>query len=239
MTPPRPGAQAPPPAAPASGPDAPALERLHQSLAEGNHWLVAVLEAVGLWRSARETFREREYTYLIAGEAFDWLELADRLTEELGDAVPAEERELLLFHGQLPLDVSPWEFQRLLGRAKYRAHLNFWYGVLVEEALLVAVEERMAKESVSLGLGGRRREVAAFEWIYGRTEHELLTQYLQEQGLPPTDAMSLAELRAFTYWRFKYRLNHRDPAKVASDTRLGLAKLQQMYAQYGRRPPIL
>lgn len=220
--------------------DADAMRRLHASLAEGNHWCMAMLEAIALWRSSHETLNGRTYTYLIAGEAFDWLELADRLLLELGDLVPEDEREALLFQGKLPLEVTPWEFQRTLGRVKYRAHLNFWYGVLVEEALLVAVEERMAKEGATIGLSGRSgRDTAIYQWVYGLSLQELLAAYAEQRGVAPTDTMSLAEHRAFTYWCFKHRLEHRDPAKVASDTRLGLAKLQAMYARYGRRPMVL
>lgn len=231
---PNPGAEAD------TGTDAEALQRMHASLAEGNHWCVAMLEAIALWRSSHETLHGRIYTYLIAGEAFDWLELAERLLDELGELVPEEEREALLFQGKLPLDITPWEFQRTLGRVKYRAHLNFWYGVLVEEALLVAVEERMAKEGASVGLSGRTgRDNAIYQWVYGLTLAELLAAYAEQRGVATADTMSLAEHRAFTYWCFKHRLEHRDPAKVASDTRLGLAKLQQMYALYGRRPMVL
>jgi hypothetical protein len=220
--------------------DTAALLRLSASIAEGNHWCLALLEAVALWRSAQEEFRGRHYTYLINGEAFDWLELADRLLEELGDTVPADEREALLFQGRLPVDIGPWEFQRLLGRSKYRAHLNFWYGVLVEEALLLAVEERFAKEHAGVGPHTRaRRDAAVYEWVYGATLPQLLAQFWEEQQTPATGSMSLTDLRKFTYWCFKYRVTHRDPAKVASDTRLGVDKLQQMYARQGRRPPVL
>ncbi len=230
----------PPGAAPEGPPDAEALERLRASIAEGNHWCIALLEAIALWRSSHEILNGRSYTYLIAGEAFDWLELADRLVEELGDLVPEDEREALLFQGRLPVEITPWEFQRMLGREKYRAHLNFWYGVLVEEALLVAVEERMAKEGATIGLSGRRgRDNVIYQWVYGMSLEELLAAYAEHLGVPPTDRMSLAEHRAFTYWCFKHRLEHRDPAKVASDTRIGLAKLQQMYVRYGRRPLVL
>ncbi len=220
-------------------PDAEALLRLHTGIAAGDHWFTAVLEAISLWRSPQEEFGGRHYTYLLAGEAFDWLLLAERLVEELGDVVPEAERDALIFEGRFPVDLGPWEFQRLLGRAKYRAHLNFWYGVQVEEALLVAVEERLGKDHASGGMMSRvRHEAAAYDWVYGVSHDELLRLHFEDRGIAPTGHMSLTELWEFTYWCFKYRVSKRDPAKVASDTRIGVAKLQQLYLLSGRRPPV-
>lgn len=219
------------------GSDAEALQHLRMRMAEGSHWFTALLETVAMWRAPFEDVEDHRYTYLIGGEAFDWLTLAERLMEELGDAVPDDEREALLFTGRVPADVGPWEFQRLLGRAKYRAHLNFWYGVTVEEALLVAVEERLAKERGTIGFRPSLKDYApVYEWVYGQDLHTMLGLYWEARQLPPSDTMTLTQLREFTYWCFKYRVAHRDPAKVASDTRLGVNKLQQLYTRYGRHP---
>ena len=215
--------------------DREALEHLGRSLAQGAHWFIALLEAVALWRSAEEEYEGRHYRYLVGGEAFDWLLLAERLCEELREVVPESEKEALLFFGRFPVDIGPWEFQQLIGRAKYRAHLNFWYGVLTEEALLLAVEERIAKERAAVGFGRRYQDHESRSlWVYGVTERELLEQFRCDKGLAVITALSLAELQEFTYWCFKYRLLHRDPAKVASDTRLGLEQLQRMRSLWGQ-----
>ncbi len=218
---------------PMPGGDKEALQYLHSSVAQGTHWFTALLETVALWQCPEETYQERTYSYLIGGEAFDWLLLAERLCEELGDIVPHTEKEALLFFGRFPTDISPWEFQRIIGRSKFRSHLNFWYGVLVEEAIILAMEERVAKDRASSGIRGQAPDPdLPFLRIYGTTQEELLAQYQQAQGLPRVNELSQRELQAFTYWCFKYRLNHEDPAKVASDTRLGLQQLQRM--QIGR-----
>ena len=59
--------------------DAEAIRYLKQAIADGKHWYIALLEAMGLWGSAEEVCNGRVYRYLIAGEAFDWLLLAERL----------------------------------------------------------------------------------------------------------------------------------------------------------------
>ena len=64
----------------------------------------ALMRAVALWESPREYAGGREYQYLIGGEAFDWLLLAERLLEASADRVPADEAERLLFEGRAPAD---------------------------------------------------------------------------------------------------------------------------------------
>lgn len=216
--------------------DEEALQHLQRAVARGTHWFIALLEAIALWRSPEEEYRGRHYCYLLGGEAFDWLLLTERLCEELGDLVPQEEKEALLFFGQFPVELEPWEFQRLIGRAKYRSHLNYWYGVLVEEALLLAVEERFAKERHAIGFAPGPQDIElVYQWVYGVGLGGLLEQFQSERGLPVVGELSLSQLREFTYWCFKYRLRHRDPAKVASDTRLGLERLQRMRSRRGLR----
>ncbi|MBI2886556.1 MAG: hypothetical protein HYY02_05050 [Chloroflexi bacterium] len=214
--------------------DAEALRFLRELIAQGDHWFSALLQAIALWRSPEEEYGGRHFRYLVGGEAFDWLLLAERLCEELGDLAPQADREALLFFGQFPIDVSPWEFQRLIGRSKFRAYLNYWYGVLVEEALLLAVEERLAKERHAVGYASAVVDGdPVYLWVYGAGLQELVQEFRCDHDLPPGDAFTLAEQREFTYWCFKYRLQHRDPAKVASDTRLGLERLQRL--RYQRR----
>ena len=53
-----------------------AIKHLEQAIAGGKHWYLALLEAIGLWNTAEETYSGRTYHYLIGGEAFDWLLLA-------------------------------------------------------------------------------------------------------------------------------------------------------------------
>ena len=47
--------------------------------------------------------------------------------------------------------------------------------------------------------------------------------------------MTYGELKAFTYWLFKYRMNQSDPARVASDTRKALVQLSELEAAARRR----
>ncbi|MBI4201208.1 MAG: hypothetical protein HY531_02835, partial [Chloroflexi bacterium] len=123
------------------------VDWLRTSLLAGRAWPSALLEAAGRWPLPQEEVDGVRYQYLLLGEAFDWLNLASRLLLEVDGLVPADEKEALLFQSRLPQEVSEVEFRNLLGPDKYRAHLNYFYGVVVEEALLLAVEEAIRKES--------------------------------------------------------------------------------------------
>ena len=213
-----------------------ALDHLRESIDQGKLWHIAVLETIGLWTVPDESYRGRHYRYLVDNEAFDWMLLAERLCESLAGTVPQTEKEALLFHGRFPQDVSTEEFRSLIGTAKYRAHLNFWYGVLVEEALQVAVFEEVHKERNAAGYTDEvELEEEAFRRIYGEPEQDLINRFRREKKLPRKKKVRLSEMREFTYWLFKRRILFSDPSRVASDTRKGLVCLQRFYE--GRDPP--
>ena len=197
----------------------------------GQHWFVAVLQAVGDWPLAEEEVGGRRYRYLIGGEAFDWLLLAERLCEAVADLTPEDEREALLLHARFPTEVTAEEFRRLLGPAKHRAHLNFLYGVQVEEALQLGVSQEVQKERLSKVWENGHIDEEVCQRIYGAGRPELFERFRRQSDCP--ENLSLSDLHEFTYWLFKHRVNNSDPARVASDTRKGLAMLSRLQA---RRP---
>jgi hypothetical protein len=214
----------------------PPVVSFYDAVSDGADWFDALLEAVASWELTEEKVGSRHYRYLIGGEAFDWLLLAERLCEELNGAIPAHEREALLFYGRMPLEMDDDDFRHAIGDAKHRAHLNFIYGVMVEEALQLTIEEEVLKEgrsSVWRRSGDSDSQV--FERIYGRTRDDLLGEFRGQRSLPPGDELSYGDLRAFTYWLFKYRVNQSDPARVASDTRKALAQVSRLEAAARRR----
>lgn len=206
-----------------------ALTYLRQAVRQGTPWYLALLRAIACWQLPEETVGDRHYRYLIGNEAFDWLLLAERLAAEIADFIPAEEYEALLFFGRLPVTLDETEFRRLIGSSKYRAHLNYLYGVTLEEALQLVVEEELHKEERSnVWRSHRSPEDLIYLHIYGKDRSELLTQFFESRGLPPSDTLAFGEWKEFTYWLFKYRLRVCDPARVASDTRKALVWLSRM-----------
>lgn len=203
--------------------------RLRQAILAGQHWFDALLDAVGHWRTPEEWIGDRHYNYLVGGEAFDWMLLAERLSGEIADLVPARETEALLFQGRWPIEIEDDDFAGRLGTAKYSAHLNYLYGVLVEEALQLFVEEEIHKELRNRPWGTDPREAEGmYRRVYGKSLRELTALHYEQTGVMLGEEVPYATWKAFTYWLFKVRLKLQDKARVASDTRKGLAQLSRM-----------
>lgn len=210
----------------ASDTDAGAVAYFKRAITDGKHWYIALLEAIGLWTSTEEVRNGRTYRYLIEGEAFDWMLLAERLCETVGGLLPDDEKDALLLHSRPALVLSPEEVRELMGSDKYRQYLNYFYGVTVEGVLLLAVQEEVRKERQILS-SNKEYEVAneAYRRIYGATRAVLLKRFRREKGYTQLNSITLTELKEFTYWLFKYRLKESEKAKVASDTRKALQLL--------------
>ena len=205
------------------------LKALASSIAQGTPWHRALLEAVGRWPLADEEVDGVSHRYILMGEAFDWLALAGRLLEEVDGLVTPGERDALLFNNRLPDDVSESEFADYLGPEKHRGHLNYFYGVVVEEALLLAVEEAVRKERGSQGLSdGDELINTAYRRTYGADQDTLLGEFRQQLGREDEPSMSVTELKEFTYWLFKRRVDTADSSRVASDTQKGLMRLARL-----------
>ena len=209
--------------------DTRAIQGLKSAIAEGRNWYPALLEAIRLWGSAEEDYDGRHYQYLVDNEAFDWLVLAERLCEEIDGFIPEKELINLLFFDRPPIELSREEFKNLIGAPKYKAYLNYLYGILVEKFLVLAVTEEIRKKKRVLGLNSDNGVIdEAYQLIYGDTQLALLKQFRKERHHPQLKSISLSELNEFTYWLFKYRMKVRDKSRVASDTKKALVKLHEI-----------
>ena len=214
--------------------DAEAISHLKKSLAEGAHWYTALLGAMGLWASASEHRDGRTCNYLIDNEAFDWLLLAERLCDTVGNLLPEDEKNALLFHGIPPIRLESREVKKLIGNKKYSQYLNYFYGVTVEEGLQLAVQEEIDKERRLRGYRTRQESTSeTFRRIYGTARDSLLKTFRQEKGLPHLKSINISELKEFTYWLFKHRLKHCEKARIASDTTKALRFLKKQWSQHG------
>ena len=214
--------------------DSEAIAYLKQAIAAGEPWNLALLGAMGRGGSPEEERNGRHYQYLISGEAFDWLLLAERLCEEVDGLIPAAEKESLLFYGRPPLLLPVDQVKDLIGDVKYRQYLNYFYGVTVEMALILAVQGEVRKERWMLGLGKEEETIdEVYRRIYGTTRSVLLRRFRKERGYSHLKSIGISELKEFTYYLFKYRLDHCEKSKVASDTKKGLEQLGQNWKMSG------
>ena len=202
--------------------------RLRQAVEDGRPWQEALLQAMEQWTLPEETIGGVRRQYLLLGEAFDWLLLARRLGAEVHELIPEDERRGRLHTGHFIFDMPMEEVRRLLGVTKYRAYLNYWYGVTVEQALQLVVQQEVRKERISLGYQSRRGVTdAVFGKIYGHPRGLLLSEFRGEWPMTDPRDPPGTELKAFTYWLFKLRVHRSDPARVASDTRKALEWLHE------------
>ena len=198
-------------------------------LAMGAPWHRALLEAMGRWTLAEETHGGRRYKYMVGREAFDWLLLAERLCDEARGYIPAGDLERLLFHGQLPELLDDDEIRDLMGVGKYRAYLNFHYGVVLEEALQLSAEEYTRKLHLAKGYSDSEDLVEdAFCHLYTLSRADLLDEFRAEAKLGKREGLTLHDLKEFTYWLHKRRVHYWDPARVASDTRKAIYRLESL-----------
>lgn len=217
------------PAGPPTSVEAEAIERFMQGIHAGRPWAEALLEAMSMWTLPEERVNGRLYRYVIQGEAFDCILLAERMCSELGDSARNHEVEDLLFRGRFPAYVTEESLKNLLGYNKYRGYLNFWYGVVVEQALHLAVEEEVRKDLRRSGrVDVEDMSDSVFRRIYDDGQASLIAKFREKMGYPKQDGFSLTQSKEFTYWLFKHRLYYWDPARVASDTRKGLNWLERV-----------
>jgi hypothetical protein len=211
-----------------------AINHLKQAITSGKNWYLALLEAIGLWTMVKENRHNRSYQYLIDGEAFDLLLLAERLCEEVAGLIPEDERNELLFHGKPPVSLSAEEIKNLIGSSKYAQYLNYFYGIIAEEALSLAIQNEVRKERWTQGLNNENGVTdEACRRIYDETRKALLRKFRRQKGYPQPRSISLGELKAFIYWLFRYRLEHCDKSRVASDTKKALDWLKKQRVQDG------
>lgn len=210
-------------------------------------WKLTVLEAIADWPLANEDVGGEQFEYLIGGEAFNWQLLAQRLLGECDSTISDETLWEWLSDPVLFAGFEEPDFMRAVGVDKFRAHLSYFYGVTVEQSLLVAVEEEVTHRRVGNGrpLSDHSLELA-YEMLYGDAREQLWEVFKLETGVQAArdgwrhrDEHSLGSEDAFTYWLFKLRMARSDPAKIASDTRKGLGKLERMRQNDTRRKKML
>lgn len=221
---------------PEEGPLAPqqGVEAFRRAVAEGAEWYPALLEVIARWVAPEEEVDGVRLHYLIGGEAFDWLLLAQRILAATSDLVPPAEAERLVVEGVPPRNETEDDFEAAIGPAKYRAHLNFQYGVVIEELLLLAAEQELNKTGRLSGHGMPPADVLAYERVYGKPFDELKVLYQAEEGVTLGDRVSQTDMRLLLYWLSKFRIRHAEPARIASDTRKAMTVLAGMEGRRAR-----
>ncbi len=205
-----------------------AINHFKVEISSGNNWYLSLLAAVKNWPVSEETIGDQKYRYLIYGEALDLLQITERLVKAANDLVPEGEIIPFLFHNKPPVTLTPEETRLAMGDQRFAQYLNFFYGITAEEALLQAVEDEVRKDEQGLNVHTETHIIdETYRRVYDVPHRLLLRQFRKERGYPLGVAVSLEQMKEFSYWRFKYRLKHCDKARIASDTKKALNWMQR------------
>lgn len=202
-----------------------AIDYLKQAIGEGKHWYIALLEAIALWEITEEHLNDKHYRYLIGGEAVDLRLLAKRLLLSANGLIPADDKVAFLKNNQPPVQISHEQFKELIGDTKYKAYLNYFYGITVENALISAAQKQINKELKLYPCCQDPREFEdAYKRVYGKDREFLLNMFY---GNTDHSKDAIEKSSEFIYWLFKYRLKNSDKERIASDTQKGLKNLSK------------
>ena len=195
------------------------LGKLKQDLAARRNPGESLLAACSKWSLSAEMVDGVYYEYVLAQEAFDLISLMNRLAIDCKGLIPAKDLSDAVFGDEYELVSAGENLRGLLGPVKYNQYLNYFYGVLLEEILIFAIEDEVRKMYTSNGFRNVARETdIALTRLYGASERALLDRYCQESGFDLIeDEMSITQKKEFTYWLFKFRMRSAEPAKAASD----------------------
>ena len=160
------------------------LGQLKQDLAASRHPGESLLLACSKWSLSAEMVNGVYYEYVLAQEAFDLISLMNRLAIDCKGLIPAKDLSDAVFADEYELVSSGENLRGLLGPVKYNQYLNYFYGVLLEEILIFAIEDEVRKMYTSNGFRNVARETdIALTRLYGASERTLLDRYCQELGV--------------------------------------------------------
>src|SRR4030042_1486779 len=81
--------------------------------------------------------------------------------------------------------ISLWGSAEETYNGRHYSYLNYFYGVVAEEALLSAIQEEVSKEQGCFGLNDHEQvEGEAYRRIYGAEMQALLDQFRNEKDYP-------------------------------------------------------
>ena len=215
-------------------------------------WQSAYIRTVAAWPIENETVYGEAFHYFIGGEAFNWKRLAERIAAQIADEGCTEKRSKMVFEwiensGTFG-GLDEQEFRRILGVDGWRAHLNHFYGVHIEQCLLAAVQSRIQKRRYSSGRPpSDDASDQAFLGLYEENEQVLWKGFLEENSMRLSDliaqsnddARSIALDEEFTYWLFKRRIENTNAPQVAAETQRGLDMMSRMGQADDRRTRML
>ncbi len=215
-------------------------------------WQTAFIETVAAWPIENDTIYGETFHYFIGGEAFNWKRLAERIATQLTEENLSPNLNGEIFDWIATSNVfgglHEQEFRRILGVDGWRAHLNYFYGVQIEQCLIASVQSRIQKRRYSTGMPpSDDASERAYLGLYEDTEQTLYDHFLTEStdrlsyliAESPDASRSIALDEEFTYWLFKRRIEHTNAPQIAAETQRGLDMMHRIAKAHERRTRML
>ena len=229
------------------------MDNLQKNIeAHPDNWQTAFLETVAAWPIENERVYGETFHYFIGGEAFNWKRLAERIATQIDEegsiTLPAEEIFDWIESSGVFGGIPENEFRRILGVDGWRAHLNHFYGVHIEQCLIASIQARNHKRRYSAGLPpSDDSSDRAYLGLYEETEQDLWQLFIDENAErlsdliaeSPDETRTIALDEEFTYWLFKRRIEYTLAPQVAAETQRGLDMMSQIATAHERRTRML
>ena len=185
------------------------------------------LKIIGHWPLKSEIIGDIDYQYWINDEAFNWYLLASRIIFSVKD----EQNIKKLDHFLSTVHFLPGSDQRIMINLfppdKYRAHLNFIYGVILEE-VIICFNEMEKNKDVLNQFNVTDSINLVYLNLYGMDYTEFIRLYEFETKTKLDQFDTLHSYYNFLYWSWKYRLKKSTPEKIAYDSQSGINFLMNL-----------
>ena len=203
------------------------INQLNDSFDSDELLVETFMKIIGQWPLKSENFDNIEYQYWVNDEAFNWHLLASRLIFSITETTNKQILNELLHSTYLLPGSDQGKIINLFPPDKYRAHLNFIYGVVLEEVIICFNEMEKHKDVINQFHASDVINAVYLD-LYGYNFSEFIRIYEFEKKIKLDKFDSLYSHYDFLYWSWKYRLKKSTPEKIAYDSQSGINFLMNL-----------
>tara|TARA_Y100001970_G_scaffold225688_1_gene278739 strand:- start:18142 stop:18807 length:666 start_codon:yes stop_codon:yes gene_type:complete len=203
------------------------INQLNQKFNSDELLIDTFLKIIGKWPVKTEIINNIEYKYWIDDEAFNWHLLATRIIFSLNEETNKKPLNAFLHSTYLLPGSDQRKIINLFPPDKYRAHLNFIYGVVLEEVIICFNEMEKNKDIINQFHASDAINAVYLD-LYGYNFSEFKRIYEFEKKIKLDKFDSLYSYYDFLYWSWKYRIKKSTPEKIAYDSQSGINFLINM-----------
>ena len=203
------------------------INQLNRSFDSDELLVDTFMKIIGEWPVKFENIDNIEYRYWVNDEAFNWHLLANRIASYVTEVNNKKVLEKLLHSTHWLPGSDQGKIINFFPPDTYRAHLNFIYGVVLEEVIICFNEMEKNKDVINQFHASDAINAVYLD-LYGYNFSEFIRIYEFEKKIKLDNFDSLAVYHDFLYWSWKYRLKKSTPEKIAYDSQSGINFLMNL-----------